>query len=771
MSRTILDIPVFKKISFLVVCTLLFSGINAAINIITPLPTNLTKCEGDSLILSISLTSDNPCDYVWKRDTTVVGTNSPILIIPVSALTDSGTYTCQIKEQVTGATNIQTCRVGINPKPVIVTQPNGAISPLCEGNMFTLTADVQNATMVWKRNGTNLVVGSPSYTDSLVTLSDSGYYYVLGRALLGCKDVITDSFHLSVRKRGLITNTLPASIKLRDGAGMDTMLTVSVTGDGPFDYQWYKDNTLIPGANADTYYIYDFTTALHEGVYKVIVNTTFPCNDTLRSTSSHVKATLCPLIIRQTDTLINACMGGAAVIEVEAVGAAGYQWFKTSAGSNVQDSLEGAIYNRFIIANADSTSEGYYNLVLYKDPSVTEDCSLVDRFKRVHVIVNPRQAITTQPMSSSMPCNATSYTLSATASNATGYQWYRNGVAISGATSSTYTVNPVTTSPDEYKVHVLNPYCTDEVSNGVLVRNISPMSNVFLTTSEKLNLLEQCIDAEGWTYYAHPSNLQEMLFAIRKNGNNVVFSPDIRFTNGYIKELAAGEVDKKVVFMGLRMFTIKLKDTSSRGFDSLVNPYDVKFYFDDKTTEMGVFLSTIQSRRSALLPYFSSDLPVNELSFVTSTHQYMTPELISNAGTKTPIGFEYNVVTDGKFGRENNVMYVEIDKLITSKGGGTFYYHYYKTASSGINNLNDAQISVYPNPSTDGKYTIVADKQIKDIQSIKVYNLLGTEVKSIDVRNFNQTQEINCSNLSNGNYLMRILGNDMEYNLKLTISK
>jgi hypothetical protein len=84
------------------------------------LPANVTKCEGDSLILNISLTSDNTVDFVWKRNGSVVGSNSSSLVLPVTSIADTGTYTCEIKEQVTGATNIQSCSVALNLKPTLL---------------------------------------------------------------------------------------------------------------------------------------------------------------------------------------------------------------------------------------------------------------------------------------------------------------------------------------------------------------------------------------------------------------------------------------------------------------------------------------------------------------------------------------------------------------------------------------------------------------------------------------------------------------------------
>jgi hypothetical protein len=199
MSKTILGVNLFKKsISSLILC-LIISSAESAINVITPLPVNVTKCEGDSLLLNISLTSDNTVDFVWKRNGSVVGMNSSSFVLPIASIADTGTYTCEIKEQVTGATNIQSCYVAINLKPNIITHPSGSLSPLCEGRNLNLSANVQNATMVWRRNNIVLSTGSMTYNKLGVTIADTGAYTVLAKALVGCKDTITNAFNFDVK--------------------------------------------------------------------------------------------------------------------------------------------------------------------------------------------------------------------------------------------------------------------------------------------------------------------------------------------------------------------------------------------------------------------------------------------------------------------------------------------------------------------------------------------------------------------------------------------
>ena len=64
----------------------------------------------------------------------------------------------------------------------------------------------------------------------------------------------------------------PLAATTTKSTGQTMTLTVAVTGGlGPYSYQWYKDNSAIPGANAATYEKTSFA-ATDSGTYKVVVH-------------------------------------------------------------------------------------------------------------------------------------------------------------------------------------------------------------------------------------------------------------------------------------------------------------------------------------------------------------------------------------------------------------------------------------------------------------------------------------------------------------------
>ncbi|MFN5849223.1 MAG: immunoglobulin domain-containing protein, partial [Chitinophagales bacterium] len=92
MSKTILDSNFSKRSISILILTLVAICTNAAINVITPL-SNVTLCEGGSLNLNISLTSDHPVDYTWRHNGIVVGGNMASFTISTISLSQAGNYT------------------------------------------------------------------------------------------------------------------------------------------------------------------------------------------------------------------------------------------------------------------------------------------------------------------------------------------------------------------------------------------------------------------------------------------------------------------------------------------------------------------------------------------------------------------------------------------------------------------------------------------------------------------------------------------------------
>ena len=130
-----------------------------------------------------------------------------------------------------------------------------------------------------------------------------------------------------------------------------------------------------------------------------------------------------------------------------------YQW------KHDGNDISGANSDTYTISNVTMADAGNYTCV------ITDSCGNVITSNPATLTVNPAVSITTQPAGGNV-CTGNSYTFSitATGSNLT-YQWYLNGNAINGATSSDYTINNVTTaSAGDYTCEVTGD-CGSVTSN------------------------------------------------------------------------------------------------------------------------------------------------------------------------------------------------------------------------------------------------------------------------------------------------------------------
>ena len=89
----------------------------------------------------------------------------------------------------------------------------------------------------------------------------------------------------------------------------------------------------------------------------------------------------------------------------------------------------------------------------------------------------------------------------------------------------------------------------------------------------------------------------------------------------------------------------------------------------------------------------------------------------------------------------------------------------------GINEISEfGNVMMMPNPTT-GKVTITAE-DVNGAVKIQIYNILGAEVKSYTEEvSGTMTRTYNLSDLSNGNYIVRLMNGDKMTTRRLTIAK
>ncbi len=211
-------------------------------------------------------------------------------------------------------------------------------------------------------------------------------------------------------------------------------LSAQANSDLELSYQWFKDGTLLPGANSAIYS--KLSSNLNDtGIYHVVVSNSEHTLQSLSATVTINKATQA-LQITQQPTGLSITAGDTISLSVIAIGEGQvqYQWQKNGS------LIPGATSNTYFIANSQTSDAGTYRVVV--SDNVTQ---LNSNFVNVWVseaiqAININQ----QPQSQIVPEGGSAvFSVSASGGGFISYQWRKNGLPINNAFSNTYTIPSV----------------------------------------------------------------------------------------------------------------------------------------------------------------------------------------------------------------------------------------------------------------------------------------------------------------------------------------
>ncbi|HEU5080685.1 MAG TPA: DUF4082 domain-containing protein [Opitutaceae bacterium] len=282
---------------------------------------------------------------------------------------------------------------------------------------------------------------------------------------------------LAMLAAGLICADMNAA-SVSATAGQSATFAVAADGTAPFTYQWYKNNTAISGATAASYTIAALTTA-DAGNYTAVVKNSAGSTTSDVAALSVAAAMIAPSITTQPSS-VSVTAGKAASFSVTASGSATlkYQWQKNGA------SISGANSATYSIASAASADAGTYTVVVSNSAgSTTSKAATLTVSSATTAPTATAPSITSQPASITVATGASaSFSVSTSGTAPFTYQWRKNGVNISGATSATYTISSVTTlSAGSYSVAVTNS-AGSVISNGATLTVSSSSSSTVTPT-------------------------------------------------------------------------------------------------------------------------------------------------------------------------------------------------------------------------------------------------------------------------------------------------
>lgn len=477
--------------------------------------------QGQSVSLIVAADGSAPLSYQWKKGgLAIAGATSSTFSIASVALADSGSYTVSVSNSsgsVVGGPILLDVVAAVAPS-IYYQSSNVTITA---GDSFGLNAYVSGTAplqYIWKKD--NVVVKTATddyqYYKGSATSADAGTYTVTVSNVAGS----ATSSAITVTVNALtapVFNTQPNDATIPYGGS--AYLYSGVTNSNGVTYQWYKDDAAIAGATSSYYY------PTLAGTYKVIAT-----NSVGSTTSKNAVVTVLPPVAPNSLSIspmqIKVVIGDYFSLYASVSGSLPmvYQWRKDG------KDIPGANSYYYSKSNAKVDDTGNYSVVV---SNVAGSATSASAFVSIASPLGP--VITQQPASVTLyPGDNLSLGVSATGTGSLRYQWRKDGVAITGATSSYFYPGNSISSADAgtYTVVVSNDYGA-VVSSAATVTVLAATAPVITAQPSNLSVVTGQTISLSVSATGHPSPTYQW----KKDGTSI---PNAT-SNSYYKSSAAAD--------------------------------------------------------------------------------------------------------------------------------------------------------------------------------------------------------------------------------------
>jgi hypothetical protein len=258
--------------------------------------------------------------------------------------------------------------------------------------------------------------------------------------------------------------------------GSTATFSVVAAGTAPLSYQWLENGTAIVGATSSSFTTPATVSGDSGSTFSVQVSNTAGSMVSNSATLTVTAASVAPTITTQPESQ-SVTVGAAAAFTVVASGTAplSYQWSKNGTA------IAGATTVNYTTPATVSGDNGSTFSVQVSNAAGSKTSNTATLTVTAAAAA---PTITTQPQSQSVTVGATAnFTVVATGTAPLSYQWSKNGTAIAGATSASYTT-PATVSGDSgstFSVQVSNTAGSKTSNTGTLTVNPAPVPPTITT--------------------------------------------------------------------------------------------------------------------------------------------------------------------------------------------------------------------------------------------------------------------------------------------------
>ncbi len=359
--------------------------------------------------------------------------------------------------------------------PSVTSQPISQSILTGQTATFSVTASgTAPLSYQWKKNGVAITgATSASYTTPAETNSDSGAQF---------SAVVSNSAGTATSNNAVLTvttNPIGPSITTQPSnqtifANLTATFSVLANGTSPLSYQWRKNGVAIPGATSTSYTTPAETTSDSGSLFSVVVS-----NSVGSVTSNNASLTVNPDPVAPSITSQPASQtitaGQTATFSVTASGTAplSYQWQKNGAAIGGATS---ASYTTPAETMADNGAQ--FSVV------VTNSAGTATSNNAVLTVNAVAPSITAQPANRTITAGQTAaFSVTASGTAPLSYQWQKNGSAIGGATSASYTTPAETTADNGAQFSVVVSNSAGNATSNAATLTVNPAAPGALTPS------------------------------------------------------------------------------------------------------------------------------------------------------------------------------------------------------------------------------------------------------------------------------------------------
>lgn len=616
----------------------------------------------------------------------------------------------------------------------------------CTGSTLTATSSITPTQVIWNVNGSPVSTGTSltyvantagSYTATINTANGSATTSAV---------VIT-----ALTTPTIVISSIPSSTTICAGTNVSLNATATFTGNTP-TYQWKKNGTIV-GTNSSTYTV---NTLANGDVINCTLTSSDACASPTTASSNNITYTINTPVtpsVSITSSSTNIC-SGASVLFIAAPVNGGptpaYEWYVNG------NLVNNATTDSFTTTTLTSGSTVYCKMVSSAPCPTVETVTSNTITMTVSTSVTP--AVNIVPSPSDTICVGTPVIFSANTSNGGSnpqYQWYMNGTAISGATSTSYSSSSLVTNDIISFKLISNATCAtvDTVSSNSITMVVNPIGTPSVTIAPQNNDTITCVN-DTVTFTATPVfGGTAPLYTWKKNS----------------AVLASLSTQNSIAVTGLNNHdTVRCILTSSQPCATVA------------TANSNAVVMTVN-------PFVTLTLSIsaNPGASITAGQVVIFTATVTNAGPS----FNYqwyinNVAQAGSISPTFSSSTLANGDIVTCKVTTAEQCATNPTVTSnaitmqvanGVSVISnpDVQVGLYPNPNNgDFKIEGNINNDVKEV-ALEITNLLGQVVyrNTIPVHNGKVNQQVALQHVPGGLYQLKIKAGEALEVLKFVLDK